>query len=136
MIDPSSDKGVELSLHETGTYEKGIIYFIYKEFKGEGSFVDVGANIGLMSCIVAKNFPKNQVIGFEAHPETFKILKENRKLNDLDNADIREVAIGSEPGIVTIYNNSEENRGGASIVDFQNHSTGFEVKQSTTHLQR
>ena len=45
-IDPSVDKGVELSLFETGTYEKGVLEVIRRYFDHKTTFVDVGANIG------------------------------------------------------------------------------------------
>jgi hypothetical protein len=75
IIDPVNDHGVELSLHETGTYEKGILNYIRENFRNDGIFVDVGANIGLMSLFVSRYFPNATIHAFEAHPETAVILR-------------------------------------------------------------
>lgn len=115
IIDPSVDKGVELSLYETGTYEKGILSVIKKKINPEGIFVDVGANIGLMSIFVSHNFPKAQIHSFEAHPITHQILLDNIRLNGCKNIQTHQIALGSSKGEVELYDNWEVNRGGASF---------------------
>ena len=115
IIDPSVDKGVELSLYETGTYEKGILYFIEKNFKANGVFLDIGANIGLMSIFTARKFPSAKVIAYEAHPETFNILTSNIALNEISNISPIQKAVGKTKGVVEIFDNWSVNRGGASI---------------------
>ena len=115
VIDPSVDKGVEHSLFETGTYEKGILHFIKNNFKPDGCFVDVGANIGLMSIFAATKFPNSTVIAYEAHPNTVKILNENIRLNKVKNIEVHASALSNEAGNVAIFDNWEVNRGGASI---------------------
>lgn len=128
IIDPSVDRGVELSLHETGTYEKGILDFIKKNFQKEGCFVDVGANIGLMSIFVAKNFPTSRVVSFEAHPVTKSILDDNIELNQIHNILVHPIALSNVAGNVMIYDNWEVNRGGASIKFNTGTSSGIAVK--------
>ncbi len=115
-INPSVDNGVELCLFETGSYEHGILDFIKTHYRPEGSFVDVGANIGLMSLFVARHFPKAVVHAFEAHPETAAILNENMRLNDLERIRLHQFALGSEEGEAEIFDNWQVNRGGASLV--------------------
>lgn len=115
IIDPSIDKGVEQSLFETGTYEKGILHFIKNNLKSDGCFVDVGANIGLMSIFTAIKFPNSKVVAFEAHPHTLKILEENIRLNEVKNIQIQPLALSNTSGLVTIFDNWNVNRGGASI---------------------
>lgn len=127
IINPSIDNGVELSLFETGTYEKGILNFIEENYKGKGEFIDVGANIGLMSLFTASKFPESSVIGFEAHPKTFDILNSNIELNKLSNITPIQKALGSENGEVKIFDNWHVNRGGASIVVQGEGSDSFDV---------
>ena len=128
IINPSIDNGVELSLHETGTYEKGILYFIRDNFKKNGCFIDVGANIGLMSIYTADCFPNAKVIAFEAHPKTYELLKENIALNDLTNIAIWQYALGSSTGKVSIYDNWQVNRGGASLIIKTEDSAAYQVE--------
>ena len=127
-INPSEDAGVELSLHETGTYEKGILTFLQSNLRKGDCFVDVGANIGLMS-IFASNCVGNegQVLAYEAHPKTAELLKENIGLNQLLNIQVCQYALGSEEGQTKIYDNWQINRGGASLIVKTNDSVAFDI---------
>lgn len=116
-IDPSIDKGVELSLHETGTYEKGILSYLKSVLKPGDCFVDVGANIGLMSMFASQCVAQSgKVLSFEAHPLTSEILKKNILLNGFQNIEVLNYALGSSEGKAKIYDNWQINRGGASLV--------------------
>jgi FkbM family methyltransferase len=131
-IDPSKDTGVELSLFQTGTYEKGTLYFIASCLNRGDCFVDVGANIGLMSIFASQCVGNSgKILAFEAHPETHELLQENIALNHIENIDTFNFALGNEPGKATIYDNWNVNRGGASLVIHSENSTGFEVDMKT-----
>ena len=127
-INPSEDTGVELSLHETGTYEKGILAFLQANLRKGDCFVDVGANIGLMS-IFASNCVGNegQVLAYEAHPKTAELLKENIELNQLMNIQVCQYALGSEEGQTKIYDNWQINRGGASLIVKTEDSIAYDI---------
>lgn len=127
IIDPSIDSGVELSLYETGTYEKGILDFIQKNFNEKGVFLDVGANIGLMSIYAAHNFPSAKVLAYEAHPETYRILESNISLNHKKNIKTYQMAAGAHTGMVEIFDNWSVNRGGASTKYGDPGSSGINV---------
>ncbi|MCH2230640.1 MAG: FkbM family methyltransferase [Crocinitomicaceae bacterium] len=127
IINPSIDSGVELSLFETGTYEKGILNFIEENYSGKGEFIDVGANIGLMSLFTASKFSDSSIICFEAHPKTYEILCRNVTLNNLVNVTMIQKAIGASKGRVKIFDNWHVNRGGASIVVQGEGSDSFDV---------
>jgi FkbM family methyltransferase len=131
IIDPSIDEGVELSLYQTGTYEKGILSFLEESFDDTGLFVDVGANIGLMSVFVANKFKNSEVVAFEAHPKTAEILRGNIELNDLSNIQIVQKALGAKAGKVVIYDNWQMNRGAASIMYGDEGNEGYEVEMTT-----
>lgn len=116
-IDPSVDKGVELSVFETGTYEKGLLYLLKDFLKAGDCFVDVGANIGLMSIYASKQVGETgRILSFEAHPDTFRWLNFNTTLNKIKNIESFNFALGAEEGLARIYDNWQVNRGGASLV--------------------
>ena len=128
-INPSEDNGVELSLHETGTYEKGILSFLQDHLKKGDCFIDVGANIGLMSIFASKCIGnEGQVVAYEAHPKTAELLKENIGLNQLLNIQVCQYALGSEEGQTKIYDNWQINRGGASLIVKTNDSVAFDIE--------
>ena len=127
-INPAIDNGVELSLHETGTYEKGILYYLSSILKKGDCFIDVGANIGLMS-IYASEFvgDKGTVLAFEAHPKTARLLEANIEMNNLSNIQVCQYALGSSEGKTFIYDNWQVNRGGASLVVKTADSEAYEI---------
>ena len=131
-IDPSKDAGVELSLFQTGTYEKGTLYFIASCLNRGDCFIDIGANIGLMSIFASQCVGNSgKILAFEAHPETHELLLENIALNHIENIDTFNFALGNETGKAMIYDNWNVNRGGASLVIHAENSTGFEVDVKT-----
>lgn len=131
QIDPSIDNGVELSLYETGTYEKGTIQLLGDFLKPGSVFLDIGANIGLMSSI-ASNIVGDQgkVLAVEANPKTVELLQHNLALNNCKNVEIFSLALGDEPGTATLYENWNVNRGGASLLS-QDQLSGIEVPIDT-----
>ncbi len=60
-----------------------------------GSIVDVGANIGHYTNLLAKKYPNKKIFSIEASPSIFSILKSNCKLNKVKN--------------VILYNNAISN---------------------------
>lgn len=131
-IDPSRDSGVELSLFQTGTYEKGTLHLLQKLLQPGDTFVDIGANIGLMSVFAAGCVgEKGKVLAFEAHPETFDWLNFNVALNHAACIETYGFALGNETGSAVIYDNWDINRGGASLVVRQENATGHTVEVKT-----
>jgi FkbM family methyltransferase len=59
--------------------------FLLKYPIGPGAIIDVGANLGLVSIVLARRFPERTVHSFEPGPSTFKALKANIKLNSCAN---------------------------------------------------
>ena len=95
MIDPVKDNGVERSIYYTGTYEKGTLFIIGNILSEGDTFVDVGANIRLMS-LFATSIVKDtgKIIAFEPNPETMRILKSNIELNNASNIETSYYALG------------------------------------------
>jgi FkbM family methyltransferase len=61
----------------------------------EGIFLDVGANIGLYTSIVAKSYPHKQVISIEPEENNFKVLAQNVAKNESGNqVTILNIAVG------------------------------------------
>ncbi len=131
LIDPSIDRGVELSLFETGTYEKGTIQLLHQFLKPGSTFLDIGANIGLMSSIASKQVgEKGKVLAVEANPKTQEILQHNLALNGCENVEIFPLALGETQGKAMLFENWNVNRGGASLLS-QDGGNGIEVPVDT-----
>lgn len=116
-IHPSIDRGVERSLFETGIYERGTLDFIKTHLKIGDTFVDVGANIGLMSIFAREKVgDKGKVWAFEANSNTFDILEKNLDLNKFSDVLCFECGLGAKRESKILYDNWDINRGAASTV--------------------
>lgn len=131
LIDPAKDKGVELALYETGTYEEGTVTCLAELLKPGNTFLDVGANIGWMSLVASKAVGEGgKVYAIEANPHTLPILQHNLSLNDVKNVEVLGVAVSDQPGAALLYENWNVNRGGASLLS-QDGEKGIEVQVET-----
>jgi len=133
-MDPFHDKGVEISLFLYGTYEAGTLDIMKKCLRNGDIFIDVGANIGLMSIFASKIVgSKGLVYSFEPEPETFLILKKNIEINSVRNIKIYNVGLGEKKGKSRIYTNPYAGRGSASLIKpvNQNNSKSYEIQIET-----
>lgn len=132
-IDPVIDNGVERAIYDYGTYEKGTLDIISQLLLPGDTFVDVGANIGLMSIFSGlKVGSKGKVIAFEPNPNTRLILEENIRLNELEKTvKIEQKALSNETKKSNIYDRWDVNRGGASLIKPKTKSTSYEIEETT-----
>jgi len=63
--------------------DKDALEEIIRELDEDEVFYDIGANIGLYSCSIAR-LSESEVYSFEPHPENSKTLMENAEKNNLD----------------------------------------------------
>ena len=132
-MDPINDKGVEKSLYINGTYEAGTLYVIKKILKEDDTFIDVGANIGLMSLFASRVVGDNGfVYSFEPEPTTFMILKENIKINKITNICAYDIGLGNIESKHFIYEHLDVGRGGASLIKPLNQSN---YKKYETYIE-
>jgi FkbM family methyltransferase len=69
---------------------------------GEGIFLDIGANIGIMTATAARKFPKLEVHAFEPVQSNIGTLKAIVNYFNLSNVVIHEVALGHENGKINM----------------------------------
>ncbi len=117
LVDPVLDKGLERSIYFLGEYEAGTIFALNKLLKKGDIFLDVGANIGFISCLASKFVgEKSKVYVVEPHPEIFKTLEYNLKLNNIKNVSTHNIALGSKRQRALLFDNLEVSRGSASLI--------------------
>jgi FkbM family methyltransferase len=68
----------------------------------KGDFVaDCGAHHGMISILCSKWVgPQGRVVAFEALPTNADIVRRNKELNHADNLEVRQQAVGREPGSI------------------------------------
>lgn len=70
--------------------------------------VDVGANIGAFTVLVAKKFPGAKIVAVEPEPENVRLLKRNIALNKLTNIEVRQCAVSNSYGKAKLFLNREQ----------------------------
>lgn len=132
-IDPVKDQGVERTLYYTGTYEMGTLDIIDRFLPEGGTFVDVGANIGLMSLFAAlKAGEEGSVIAFEPHRETHAIAQHNIEINNFENfITLIPKGVGAQKEERRLYDNWSVNRGAASLVKGDDTQKGEVIQIAT-----
>lgn len=125
LVDPITDKGLERQIYYFGEYEAGTLSVLSK-FLHEGDvFLDVGANIGFHSLVAARFVGKSGLVfAIEPHPETYKILEENIRLNAFRNICPMNIALGAEVSEARIYDRLDISRGSASLIRPEGASEG------------
>ena len=79
-----------------------------------GTIFDVGANLGIVTCLLARRFPSARVDAFEPNPSSYRALTRNVELNGCTNIHARQVAVSDHSGTV-LFSAHPHSRGTASI---------------------
>jgi FkbM family methyltransferase len=116
VLDPYGDRGVEASILATGGYEDGTLGVMQAVLQTGDRFLDIGANVGLMSLVAAGAVgPNGRVDSFEPLPEIGQLLASSVAINHLPNVRVHPFALGSAPSMLTMSRHLEINRGSASL---------------------
>ena len=105
---------VQHEIFLNGFYEEDLIKWVKNELRDDDVFWDIGANIGSVTLIAARNC--KQVISFEPTPETIEKLEENVRANRLENVNIQKCALSDRNHEVVMNRGPESNSGMNSIV--------------------
>lgn len=101
--------------------------FLVKFSFPSGIMLDVGANLGLVSLLLAQQYPDRRIISFEPNPSTHAACEINFQMNEAKNITLEQSAVGDTNGMVH-FNTSPQSRATAHIAA---DSTGQEVRCTT-----
>lgn len=113
------DLGLDL-VDDTDGISKIVGYEIKNDYKLDdldlkGVVVDIGAHKGLVSCYIAKKYPKVTVYAFEPVKENVEALLENIKRNKLSNVVPHHLAVTKDGRDVEIFTDPHNNSGGSTL---------------------
>ena len=115
-----------------GTYEEGTLDLIRRLVPPGGTFIDVGANIGLMSVYAAKHAgPEGRVLAFEPDTINFARLSWARNANEVPALLPFPVALGARPGWVRLFRDPRGDGGLSSLQPLEGFAAGEVVGVST-----
>jgi FkbM family methyltransferase len=87
-----------------GECEPATTAFLRRTVKPTDVCIDVGANFGYFTCLMAKLAWQGQTMAFEADPQMCALLRRNILINWCDNgAEALNLAVGAEDGKMTLY---------------------------------
>lgn len=119
----------ELFLYSQLEYEPGTLFLFDQVLRPGDTFVDVGANLGLMTLHAARLVGSGgKVISFEPHPTYFKRLQDHITMNRFQNVQAINMAAGSRDGVQTIYDFPDVSIGRSSLIDAPDGKAVAEVK--------
>lgn len=102
----------------TGAYDADLTNYFLREIKPDSHCIDVGANFGYFSCLMARLAPQGRVIGIEPDQQIFELARDNVTINGLfDIAEIIHAAASDTEGELTLHRRMTRS-GNTSIVAY------------------
>lgn len=102
----SSRNFSSLSVYMTGERDAEFQAFIARRLRPGGTFVDVGANIGVYSVFASRIVGEGgRVVSIEANPKTYRYLLANVERNGIKNVTARNCAAGEAGGTLLLTEN-------------------------------
>jgi FkbM family methyltransferase len=89
---PCLREPIAFELLINGAYESETLAFLLESTSGNGVFVDVGANIGPFTVLLAKQLNSCTVVAIEPSPSVFPYLARNIELNGIRNVRLHNCA--------------------------------------------
>jgi FkbM family methyltransferase len=129
LVNSENVGGLEISAHIGEYRELQSFIRVCREIRPD-VFIDIGANLGLYTCIVMKNGLAPRTILFEPDRRNRVHLRANFLINDLLAADIEinEVALGAAPGNFRLIPGPERDIGLSQIVENAAGGEGYDVE--------
>jgi len=113
---------IQQQLFWYGYYEKELGDLLKKIVKPGDVVLDLGANIGYFSLLVANNLPSVKVISFEPVASLFQNMNDNISLNNIKNILTVNAAVGEITEEKELFVSAPDNLGMSSFHQPENHS--------------
>lgn len=99
----------------TGHFEPALSDYLRAEIAADSRCIDVGANFGFFTCLMARFARDGRVAGIEPDRRMWELVRDNIAINHLPHAVAIEAAAGAEDGEMTLYRRTTRS-GNTSIV--------------------
>lgn len=126
------DNGIARALAILGTREKEHIYILDKILKGNENILDVGANIGYYTLLMARRVPSGKVYAIEPCPVNYINLVDNIQLNAYDNILFYNLGMSDKKGNAKMYLSKLSNVHTMLPKDVTNQMSGKSIQIQTT----
>ncbi len=98
-------------------------------------FIDVGANIGLISLYVLNKFPSSKIFAFEPSPHQHELFEKTIESNNIeDRLKLYNFALSNKEGELSFFVHNEANCSGDGLIDTGRGGSGKNIRVQTTPL--
>ena len=88
----------------TGSYETELTDFLLRQLRPDSHCLDVGANFGYFTCLMARFCSQGKIIGIEADQKVYHLLRDNIWINSFEHhAQARMAAVNTTGEAMTMY---------------------------------
>ena len=109
----ASERGRRFLPDDVGVYDE-MFEDMFSEMYEDDVFFDIGAHIGINSCVIGRRYPETDIVCFEPHPQTRESLETNLELNGID-ALVMDCAISNSNGTIA-FDTKHDTPGGMGEV--------------------
>ena len=95
-----------------GYYEPNVMQFISTVVGRGSTCLDVGANVGILTCLIAERCGPGRVYAFEPSAQNCQWLRTNVEANGCSNVTVEQSAVYSAAGVVDLHGHAEHPGGG------------------------
>jgi len=88
--------------------------------KQKDVIVDIGAHVGYFTIYAAKKATRGKILSFEPSRESFKVLKNNLKINNIQNVNVENIGVRNESGTSTLYVDEDNEIGNSMFSNDKN----------------
>ncbi|MBD3636701.1 MAG: FkbM family methyltransferase [Crocinitomicaceae bacterium] len=118
-----------------GHYEQDFVEVLVAKLAGSSEFIDVGANIGMISLSVLHAHPEIKIYAFEPGPHQADLFEKTITKNNLgDKIELSRIALKNEKGVDYFNVHSSEDVSGDGFVDTQRAGKTRRIKVETDTL--
>ena len=105
-------------LYKRGTYEQELSAWVLQRLtmREDAVAIDIGANLGWYSMLLARRFPRASIHAFEPEPRNFELLRDNVQRNGCSNVTVHAAAVAEASGTKLLYPYAEKNMGRHSLL--------------------
>ncbi|MGB4850480.1 MAG: FkbM family methyltransferase [Saprospiraceae bacterium] len=95
------------SIYWAGLHHLNEILFLRRTLSSDMIFIDVGANQGEFSVYASSKLTNGRVLAFEPVSKIRSLLRENQRINNLQNLEIYDFGLSDQEGSLPIYTTSD-----------------------------
>ena len=105
-------------LYKRGIHEPVLSAWVMEHLalRDDAVVLDIGANLGWYSMLIARRFPRARIHAFEPEPRNLGLLRRNLQQNGIGNVTVHAVAVAEKAGTMKFYPYPDKNMGRHSLV--------------------